>query len=144
MSELQQILSWLLNLLTWLPVLVLVLVTGFFFLLLRLLFRGSSSSSSSNVVLPPGSNQRGLPTKYYTTRAELVNFNTSPKLYDFKVPSPTPDLSKLREPLKVNLQVAKGLFVANPSLDEEEEVELPRPIGPDWEMAKKLFVPRWK
>jgi len=112
----------------------------------------SSGSGGSTVAYPQGGRLGGLPTKYYIGSEKLSDFSTPRGVYDFKVPTPTPDLSKLRKPLNMDLNKAKELFIPAggqrpDSLelkDEGESSEPAPPAGPtlDLEMARKLFVPR--
>jgi hypothetical protein len=116
--------NWILNQLGWSGELgwfkILVLVLAFLgaIFILRRLFGGATSGGGSTVVYPPTERQRGLPTRFYTGSEKLTNFTVSPEVYDFKVPSPTPDLSRLRKPLQVDMEKAKELFV--PSMGGEE------------------------
>jgi len=72
-------------------------------------------------------------------KPNLASFSPDPKVYDFRVPSPVPDLSRLREPLRLDLELAEELHV--PSLERPDEVEEKGSAwAPDWEMARRLFV----
>jgi len=75
----------------------------------------------------PNLKNRGLPTSFYVGNSRLGDFSVPSKMYDFKVPTPEPDLSSLREPASVNFNLARWLFV--PKLN--------------WELARKLFVGRF-
>ena len=75
--------------------------------------------------------------------SRIVGFCVSPKLYDFSVPSPAPNLSKLREPLSLDIEQAERLHIPSLHVEPTEEPigEVDSPSGPDWELARRLFVP---
>lgn len=160
--------------LSWVHILVIALAIIGALIILRNLLGGHSGGGSSHVVYPPAERQRGLPTRYYTGSERLSDFSVSPEVYDFKVPSPTPDLSRLRELVSLDLDKARELFVPagrqrSDSLKSNNEGEVPEqnlPAGPqeggerrvaadssgtpqpatlffkpNWELARKLFIP---
>lgn len=57
--------------------------------------------------------------------------NVNPKLYDFTVKAPPPDLSSLRTPVDLS-----------PLKDNIDLGKLRNPPQPDWNMAQDLFVPK--
>jgi len=99
----------------WLPILVLVLAVVGALVVLRNLLGGRSGSGGGGggnyPSYAPPLNQRGLTTKFYTGREGLSDFSVNPKVYDFKVPTPTPNLPKLREPLNLDLEKASSMYL---------------------------------
>jgi hypothetical protein len=88
-------------------------------------------------------------------------------VYDFKVPTSTPDLSNLRKPASLDLERAKKLFIpqipSNPRRDPKaafscrdeskesfrtrqgkgEPKTSPPDVKLDWDLAGKLFIPNF-
>ena len=171
----------------WFQILLLVLAVVGALVIARNLIGGSSGRGGgyTSAFQPSQSGPRGLPTSYYVGSKRLGDFSIKSDVYDFRIPSPKPNLSKLREPIKLDLEKAKKLFFIPPvsglgalsnlspnskglaashtdnvnkpqgdlnqkgqqdermSSQEKENVvgELSSvPAGPDWELARKLFV----
>jgi len=59
--------------------------------------------------------------------------NVDPRIYDFRGPDPTPDLSNLRQPVDLS-----------PLRDNINLDRLRRPPQPDLKMAQDLFIPKFK
>lgn len=118
--------------LSWVHFLFLALALVGALIVLRNLIGGRSGGGGggSYGVAPPSGRQGGLPTRYYTGDPRLGDFSIPPGVYDFKVPSPTPDLSGLRGPVKMDLNKARELFVPagrrhSDSLKRNTEGEIP-------------------
>lgn len=194
LSEMQETFNWVLNQLgwsgelNWIKILVLVLaILGALMILRNTLGGGRSVGGRSTSVTYPQGRQFSLPTKYYTGNSKLSDFSVPEEVYDFKVPSPKPDLSNLRKPISFNMDLARQLFIppvqglSVQSRDEEMErmpsskgspasrpdegkesqgdqsseessnlsnydsvsrnLGTPPTFNPNWELAKKLFIP---
>lgn len=173
----------------WFQILLLVLAVVGTLVIARNLIGGSSrggGGGGSSVVYPPQGVSRGFPTSFYVGDKKLGSFGVKKEVYDFRVPTPTPNLSMLREPVKLDIEKASKLFLmpqcprgvdrglnepnqrTEPTVSrklatlgpdsagaqlgqqaerissqEKENVvgELSsRPAGPDWSLARKLFV----
>ena len=75
--------------------------------ILKLLF-GKHSDTKTIITRSP-ERRKGLPTSAYTANEKLSDFSIPKEVYNFKVPTPIPDLSKLREPVSMDLN--KGLLI---------------------------------
>ena len=53
----------------------------------------------------------GFPTSMYTGSSKLGDFSIRPEVYDFGVPSPVPNLERLREVPDLDLDKAKELLL---------------------------------
>lgn len=111
----------------WFPILLLVLaVVGALVILRNLLGSHSGGGGSGGVPYSPYAplpNQRGFTTRFYTGSSKLGDFSVPPQVYNFKVPSPTPNLSKLREPLSLNLEKAREMYLmSNPRANRSEAI----------------------
>jgi hypothetical protein len=165
MQEVSGMWNWMLSQLGWGGELgwfkIAVLVLAFFgaIFLLRRLFGGSSvgGGGGSTVIYPP-ERQRGFPTSFYVGGRRLGDFSVPKNVYDFKVPTSTPDLSNLRKPASLDLERAKKLFIppipSNPGRDpktafsrRDEDNRGTRSRRPevklDWDLAGKLFIPNF-
>lgn len=121
------------------PVLVLVLLLVLILAFVRnLASRYPGGSSSSTVAYPPAYKERGFPTSYHIGSKRLGDFSIKKEVYDFKVPTLVPDLSNLRNPVSLNMELAKRLFVPQQELvagqplemTQEEEASIPGENGP--------------
>lgn len=117
-SELQGIWNWILTQLgwsghlNWVHIVVLILALIGAMVVVRNLIGGHSvGGGGSTVVYPQSREQKGLPTSFYVGNKKLSDFSVKPEVYDFKVPSPTLNLSKLREPLNSNMELARKLLL---------------------------------
>lgn len=139
LSEMQETFNWVLNQLgwsgelNWIKILVLVLaILGALMILRNTLGGGRSVGGRSTSVTYPQGRQFSLPTKYYTGNSKLSDFSVPEEVYDFKVPSPKPDLSNLRKPASFNMDLAGQLFVpsvgrgAAPSTNSSDSEESSR------------------
>jgi len=138
---------------TWvLLVLVALALVGVLVILRNVVFGGGGrggGGGSSTVIVPP---------KYYQDRpprpkSNLVNFRPDSEIYDFSMPSPEIDSSGLRKPLNVDMDLAREMFVSPvvqkvvsaTEVNGDSEVDAPSTgVRPDWELAKKLFVPGFR
>ena len=118
MQEVLGVWNWMLNQLDWGGELgwfkIAILVLAFFgtIFLLRRLFGGSSvGGGGGSTVIYPSERQRGFPTSFYVGNRRLGDFSVPKNVYDFKVPTSTPDLSNLRKPASLDLERAKKLFI---------------------------------
>lgn len=105
-------------------------------LLLKAIFGkggGSSSGSAADRTPQQRSKPRGYPTSFYTASRRLSDFNMNPDVYNFKTPTPAPNLNKLREPLKVDFDLAERLH-----LGRSRDLSSP---GLDLDKARELFLP---
>jgi len=115
----------------WVQILVLVFTLVGALIVLRNLIGGrSGGGGGSTIAYPPSERQSGLPIKYYIGSERLGDFSISPGVYDSKVPSPTPNLSELRKPIRMDLEKAKELFLpagrrSPDSLKVHSEGEIP-------------------
>ena len=75
---------------------------------------------------------KGFGPKLHIANPGLCDFSVPKELYDFRTPSVAPDLSNLRNPLQVDWDMARRLFVGNPELGN---------IQLDLDKARELFVP---
>lgn len=99
--------------LNWVKIVVLVLAfLGCLMLLRNLLGGGHSVGGGGSTIVYPQDRQEGLSTKYYVGSSKLSDFSIPGEVYDFKVPSPEPNLSNLRRPLNLNMDLASKLFVS--------------------------------
>jgi hypothetical protein len=57
--------------------------------------------------------QRVFPTNFYVGNRKLGDFKVPKNVYNFGVPTSTPNLSNLRKPLSVNWDLAGKLFIPN-------------------------------
>ena len=112
---------------TWFHVLFIVLA----FLGALSLLRRLAGSGSRSVGYPSGRVDSGLPPKFYLGDSRLSDFSIPKEVYRFGAPTPKIDTSKLTEPLKPNMSLARELFTAS----------LNKPINLNWDLARKLFVP---
>lgn len=143
----------------WFQILLLALAVVGALVVARNLIGGRSGGGggySQSMGYLPLSGTRGLPTSYYVGSKRLGDFGVDKGVYDFKVPSPKPNLSKLREPVKLDIEKASRLFMVPnftkpvigpearelPSQEKENVVGeiVPKSSGPDWDLARKLFV----
>lgn len=140
--------------LTWVHYLLLGLaVVGALMMIRNLLGGGAGGGGggSSAAVYPQSSRTAGLPTSAYTSSPKLSDFSIKPEVYDFRPPTPTPDLSPLRGPVGLDMEKARKMFLVNsvkgPQVEENSSQEgrstdaPPPPTGPDWELARRLFIP---
>jgi len=159
-SELKYLLSKLFSLLgwegielTWVHWLLLVLALVGALVVVRNLIGGRSGGGgggSSTVVYPQGERPKGLPTSFYTGSSKLSDFSVPRETYNFKVPTPTPNLSGLRGPASVDMDAARRLFMVKlvgpqtGDIDSQSKDDtghnVPQSAGPNWELAKKLFT----
>ena len=157
-------LGWDIGSLSWVHIVLLVLAAVGILVVTRNLIGGHSGGGGSGgaVVYPQSREPRGLPTNYYTGSSRLGDFSIPQKVYDFKVPSPTPNLAGLRGPVKLDMEKAGQLFITSsqpktvpPVADLQVQAtnfhafsnkssSEPGPAGPDWELARKLFVTGFK
>lgn len=163
--------------LSWVHILILALAFVGALLVLRNLLGGrSGGGGGSTTIYPPSRRYRDLPTRYYTGGEKLNDFSVPPEMYNFKVPTSTPDLSKLRGQANLDLDKARRLFIPpvigqpfgvtreeKASVSSENESGGPLKDGersvaangsgtsqpaasswgkPNWELARKLFIPR--
>jgi len=98
----------------WNPVSITILVLAFIgalFLLFKLL-RGSDGRGYYGGYASPEEEVFELePQRIRRVRRTTRAFRPRPEVYDFSVPSPEPNLSKLRKPLKLDLEMAQDLFI---------------------------------
>lgn len=80
----------------------------------------------------------GFPTSFYTIDRKVANFKVDPKLFDFGAPKVTPNLDKLKEPLKLDTELAEELYIGRKLVDASKS--LPGSIL-DIEKARDLFLP---
>ncbi len=119
LTEVQGIWSWIQTQLgwsgdaNWVKILVIVLAALGALMVLRNLLGGHSGGGVGSTVVYPQERQNGLPTKYYVGDSKLSNFSIPDEVYDFKVPSPKPNLTNLRKPVNLNMDLAKKLFVTS-------------------------------
>jgi len=174
MQEVSGMWNWMLNQLGWggelgwfkIAILVLALL-GAIFLLRRLLGGSSVGGGGSSTVIYPSQRQRGFPTSFYVGDRRMGDFSVPKDVYDFKVPTPIPNLSNLRKPVSLDLERAKKLFIppipSNPGRDpkaaisrrddskestgtrqDNGETGVRRPdVKLDWDLAGKLFIPNF-
>ena len=129
---------------------IVVLVILVIVILKSVLGGHSSSSSNANVAQPP--QQRGFPTSFYTGSKRLSDFSVKPEVYDFKVPSPTPNTDNLKKSANLNMDLASKLFVGKvgspnildlsraKELFTRSSMELPKQVL-DMDKARELFLP---
>ena len=144
--------------LSWVQILVIVLAAVGTLIILRNLIGGHSGGGgggTSTVAYPPNERTKGLPTRYYTGSARMGDFSIPAKVYDFKVPSPTPNLSKLKESVNLDMDKARELFLpagrrVSDSLNDfhtGESSESGLPAGPQTGEEKsstsQFAVPFW-
>jgi len=152
--------------LRWFKIVILVLaLLGAIFLLRRLLGGSSVGGGGGSTIIYPPERQRGFPTSFYVGQRRLDDFSVPKNVYDFKVPTPTPDLSNLRKPVSLDLERAKTLFTSQLSSNLGRETKTAfshqngskEPPGThqengetggrrsevklDWDLAGKLFIP---
>jgi hypothetical protein len=136
--------------------------------LLRRLFGGSSvGGGGGSTVIYPSERQRGFPTSFYVGNRRLGDFSVPKNVYDFKVPTSTPDLLNLRKSVSLDLERAKKLFIPpiptnsgrypkavisrqddgkQPAGTRQDKGEtgVSRPdMKLDWDLAGKLFFPNF-
>ena len=154
-------LGWDIGSLSWVHIVLLVLAAVGILVVTRNLIGGHSGGGGSGgtVVYPQSREPRGLPTSFYTGSSRLGDFSIPKEVYNFRVPSPTPNLAELRKPVKLDMEKASQLFtmpkVTTPAPDlrvqatnfqafSNKSSSAPGPAGPDWELARKLFVTGFK
>ena len=57
--------------------------------------------------------------RMYLASPRLSDFSIPKEFYEFYAPSPTPDLSYLRESLDIDLELARELFIPEPFCDDD-------------------------
>lgn len=106
-------------------------------LLLRSIFGGRSSRSSSSSSTAGGGlgsiGRRDFPTSFYTGSRRLSDFSINPDVYNFRTPTPTPNLEKLREPLEIDFSLAERLHLGRVGRLANQELDLDK--------ARELFLP---
>jgi hypothetical protein len=174
MHEVSGMWNWMLNQLGWsgelgwfkIAILVLALL-GVIFLMRRLFGSSPVGGGGGSSVIYPSGRQTGFPTSFYVGDRRLGDFSVPKSIYDFKVPTSTPDLSNLRKPVTVDLERARKLFIPprpdksgrrrEAAFPREEDSEKspgsrqgngkPRRPHPDvkldWDLAEKLFIPNF-
>ena len=128
----------------WLLALIGVLaIIGALVVLRNVIFGGRGGGSSSTVVMPPSERPHHKDYGYNID----ASFRVPKGVYDFRMPSPEIKTDGLRQPLNVNLELAREMFVAKRSSDLESMMAQPsRPrstVQPNWRLAQRLFVPRF-
>lgn len=102
-------------------------------LVLRAIFGKCSSGNTTITQVPSQFRTRrgwGFSTNFYTGSRKLGDFSMKSELYNFKVPSPAPDLSFLRDATKLTGESTKGVLNFDPT----------RTVL-DLEKARGLFIP---
>lgn len=156
-------LGWDIGSLSWVHIVLLVLAAVGILVVTRNLIGGHSGSGgggSTAAYYPQNREPRGLPTSYYTGSSRLGDFSIPQRVYDFRVPSPTPNLAELRKSVKLDMEKAGQLFIMPnrpktvPPVEDlqarstdcqafsDKGQSAPKPAGPDWEKARELFIPR--
>jgi len=133
----------------WFQILLLVLAVVGALVIIRNLIGSHSSGGGGGGSYSTGYQPKGpggLPTSYYVGSKRLGSFSIKDEVYNFKVPSSTPNLSKLREPVNFDIEKAEKLFLMRPAqsgnqqaasmapLEENKVVgasDDSRPAGPD-------------
>lgn len=74
----------------------------------------------------------GSGSRMHLANTKLADFSVPKEMVDFRVSQIVPDLSYIRQPLQIDWDVARRLFVGDPKLGK---------IGLDLDKAQELFVP---
>lgn len=125
-QEVSEVWPWMMNQLGWasepgwFKISILVLAFIGVMVLLRRLLGGSSVGGGRGAPYDYSSGRhRGFPNSFYVGSRRLGDFGMPKEVYDFRVPSPKPDMSNLRRPLSLDLDTASNLFIpptpGNPS-----------------------------